>query len=431
MERRYIVGDDGNVILLGGEDSSDDEDSFNYEEDFNATLRAIKENNVGTQRFNQYGDEHYIQNMSDEDWEELGRDIAKNTHLTFICLHDGALNDQKLSFFFSGLTRSSSIKEILLYNNHLSAVGVRSMVPFLQNANNLQRLQLGDNNIQSEGFNLLLRALRDSPIEELQCGRCGIESIEIDIEHFPKRLRTLSLKGNSINSDGCQELAKLLQGGDATMEFLQLENNMIADEGVSILVNALQNNKSLTSLYLQYNGLTEQGEIMLLKLVNDISSIEATLQSNHTLTTCSLAEMDDPMQDHIDDATRINIRHKGNTEAAGREKVIQTQLDSMIRAQLAELQGVTRSVYSEINPLHLPEVLSLIGNHHDEEDLYIALKSSIAALISTVNVKEFLQQQRAYYRAKLDEIEDKIAAIEAAESLAEKGSDIRSGNKKT
>ena len=102
----------------------------------------------------------------------------------------------------------------------------------------------------------------------------------------------------------------------------------------------------------------------------------------------------------------------------------------MKRYELAKLQGVTRSVYSEINPLHLPEVLSLIGNHHDEEDLYIALKSSIAALISTVNVKEFLQQQRAYYRAKLDEIEDKIAAIEAAESLAEKGSDIRSGNKR-
>ena len=102
----------------------------------------------------------------------------------------------------------------------------------------------------------------------------------------------------------------------------------------------------------------------------------------------------------------------------------------MKRYELAKLQGVTRSVYSEINPLHIPEVLSLIGNHHDVEDLYIALKSSIAALISTVNVKEFLHQQRAYYRAKLDEIEDKIAAMEAADGLAEKRRDSSSGNKR-
>ena len=170
---------------------------------------------------------------------------------------------------------------------------------------------------------------------------------------------------------------------------------------------------------------------MLLRLVNDISSIEATLQSNHTLTTCSLAEMNfDPMQDHFDGAIEINTRHKGNPEAASREKVIQTQLHSVIRAQFAELQGVTRSVYSDINPLHLPEVLSLIGQHNGQSELFVALKSSIAALISTVNRKEVLHQQRAYHRAKLDEIEEEIAAMEAAESLAEKGSNLHSGSKR-
>ena len=110
--------------------------------------------------------------------------------------------------------------------------------------------------------------------------------------------------------------------------------------------------------------------------------------------------------------------------------MIQTQLNSVKRAEFVELQGVTSSVFSEIDPLHLPEVLSLIGRHHDQRDLYVALKSSIAALISTVNVKEFLNQQRAYYRAKLDEIEDKIAAMEAADVLAEKRRDSSSGNKR-
>ena len=37
--------------------------------------------------------------------------------------------------------------------------GVQSMVPFLQNANNLTSLDLDENIIQSEGFNFLFRAL--------------------------------------------------------------------------------------------------------------------------------------------------------------------------------------------------------------------------------------------------------------------------------
>ena len=49
-------------------------------------------------------------------------------------------------------------------------------------------------------------------------------------------------------------------------------------------------------------------------------------------------------------------------EAAGREKVIQTQLHSERRAKLVEIQRVqSQSLYGEINPLHLPEILSLVG----------------------------------------------------------------------
>ena len=63
------------------------------------------------------------------------------------------------------------------------------------------------------------------------------------------------------------------------------------------------------------------------------------------------------------------------------------------RAELAELQGVRHSVYSEINPLHLPEVLSLVGLNYGQGELFVALKSSIAGVLSTVNRKECLKQR--------------------------------------
>ena len=111
--------------------------------------------------------------------------------------------------------------------------------------------------------------------------------------------------------------------------------------------------------------------------------------------------------------------------------MIQTQLNSAIRAELADLLGVHHSLYSEINPLHLPEVLSLIGRHHGQGELYVASKSSIAGVVSTVNRKQCLQQQRAYHKAKLEAIEAEIAAIEAADGdVTQVASESRSSKRR-
>ena len=82
-----------------------------------------------------------------------------------------------------------------------------------------------------------------------------------------------------------------------------------------------------------------------------------------------------------------------------------SQLNSIIRAELAGLQGVSQSLYSEIDPLHLPEVLALVCRYHGQGELYVALKSSIAVagVISTVNRKQCLQQQRAHHEAVIAE----------------------------
>ena len=382
------------------------------------------------------GDEEHIQNMTDADWEQLGRDVANNTHLRRLTLTNRALSDHRMSSMFRGLLEGGSIVMMELHDNRLSAAGIQSMVPFLQNANNLTFLDLDENNIQSEGFNMLFRALRDSPIETLNCNYCGIESIEIHSEHIPKHLAYLFLMNNFIKADGCRDLAKLLLGSDSSLECLHLAYNKIDDDGVEILVDALQSkNTALTSLkHLNLtgnHGISKKGQIIALKLVNDISSIKATFQSNHALHELSvqLSDSDAQIQDHIDNAIEINSN--SNPEAAGREKVIQTQLNSDTRSKLAEIQGVSQSLYSEINPLHLPEVLVLVSRHHGQGELFIALKSSIAGVISTVNRKECLKQQRAVLKARLEAIEAEIASIEAAEEqIVDIGREAPSNNKR-
>ena len=156
--------------------------------------------------------------------------------------------------------------------------------------------------------------------------------------------------------------------------------------------------------------------------MNDVSSIEASLQPNHTLGCLYVKDFYEGIQPYIDMATITNRKNTYNPGTAGREKVIETHLDSKIRAELAKLQGVDHSVYSEINPPHLPEVLALIGERRWQRELYAAVSSSIMTLLSTVNRKKCIQQQREYHaaiiaehRAKVEELDAELAAIEALE----------------
>ena len=397
-------------------DSDDSNDSLN-EENWSNALQRIRENDALTKKLFAWGRVSFIHDIDDREWEQLGRDISNNSHMKRVEFFDDALNDHKMSFLFRGLTRSSSITNMDLVENGLSVGGVRCMVPFLQNANNLHSLNLRGNNLQSEGFNLLFRALSDNPIEKLFCNDCGIESIEINSEHIPRNLKMLRLADNSIDADGCCELVKLLQGGDSILNSLNLRNNKIDDEGVAILVDALKNNTSLGELILEKNtSMSIQGRIKLLKLVNDVSSIKATLRSNHTLKHLWVGPYNEEkqIQTLISIATHINS-DESSPEAAGREKVIWTQLNTETRAKLAELQGVSQSLYSEIDPLHLPEVLSLVGHHHGHEELYLALKASIAGALSTVNRKECILQRRDYLLAEVAKLDAELAAIGAAE----------------
>eukprot|EP00985_Skeletonema_marinoi_P021047 scaffold12694_cov141-Skeletonema_marinoi.AAC.5 len=422
---------DGNDALY---EEEDDEEWF-------ADLEGIKENNPETTELEGGGDYYYVQDMADDGWEELGQDIASTTHLKEILLNEGTLNDRKISCLFRRLTRSSSIREISFCDNGLSAVGIRSMVPFLQNANNLTYLNLNNNNFQSEGFNLLFRALCDSPIEKLSCVSCGIDSVQIDSICMPRNLRSLFLSSISINADGCRGLAKLLQGGDAALTCLSLRNNQIDDEGVQVLAEALRRNTSLVTLMIARgnDGISKNGMTILLKLVNDVSSINATLQSNHTLRNLLVKEINhnefDPhaeIQTHVNIVTMINERYVSDPDAAGRQKVIQTQLNSKTRAVLCRLQGIDRSLYSEIDPLHLPEVLSLIAQRHGQGELYAAVLSSIMTLFSTMNREKCIQQEREYHAAKaaehiakVEELDKELATIKEA-IKEEAGAAVRS-----
>lgn len=453
---------DGGFLDFFHGDSDDDSESVDdainendYEIIREGELHLVSENiQDKTTLFVKTAADSIPESWAEQNWEALGRDIMDNEHLLDLYFtlsinyiegsaHSGVLSDENMISIFKGLTRSNTIRSLKLCRNRFGVRGIQAMVPFLMNSSNLGSLNLSRNNIQSEGFNNVFRALRDSPIVMLSCGWCGVENLEIDSDHIPKRLQYVSLVGNNINSEGCRELTKLLLKEDGIVEMLGLKENNIDDEGVEILVDALRENTSLKVITLDANeGITMKGKSLMLKLVNDISSIDATLQSNHTLTTFGQSFVEgidfvgmfgNNSPNHlihreINIALQTNITSQTETDiaaAAGRKKVISTQLSSRERTLLCHLQDVdvcNEALFSEINPLHLPEVLALVGRYHGQSELYVALVSSIAGLFSTINRKKFLQERVEYHlsiikdhAATVETLRNEITAIEEAE----------------
>jgi len=155
------------------DDDDDDVDSMvertNGYQRAREIFRRLKENDPTLTGVGSGSVADYVCSITD--WEQLGEIIAGNSQIKVLdfwsdrSFHDGCTDEQKMVSCFRGLTKSNSINRLYLCSNGLSAVGMRSMVPFLQNANNLKMLDLQDNHVQSEGFYMLIRALQNSPID--------------------------------------------------------------------------------------------------------------------------------------------------------------------------------------------------------------------------------------------------------------------------
>ena len=379
--------------------------------------------------------------FTDLAWELLGGYIANNDHLDYIDLSVCGLTDSKISLLFQGLANGSPLKELDLSHNNLGVDGVRRMVPFLESARNLRELCLSDNrDTNTECFRLLIKALHAGGgyIQELRLWDGKIEDIT-SLEHYPlphlkvlylsknnihslptslenyTNLEELHLSNNQIGNEGCRSIAKLLQKEGTHLNLLNLYSNDLGDEDAETLADSLKYNTSLTDIHLEGNDIKEKGHRAFLKLVNDVSSIERTYNSNHTLKTLSLPRSTDAaiqeFKTHIESAMGIN---KYEERSHGRAKVIEAQLNSKNRKELSHLQGIDYSqgsIFTEIEPILLPEVFALMGERYGQDELYEMLITAAPDLVSIVNIKGVIKQTNAEKLARIAALEAEAAAI--------------------
>ena len=353
---------------------------------FTRHIHEIKHNNPNVNLFVLSGDN--TPRLSELAWELLGHYIANNAHLSVMKLVNCNLTDEKMLLLFQGLIRSDSI-DAINFSSRWTAKEVtaspivQSMSPFLQNSPQLSIITFANIGINSQGFESLIKALSGGPIEELVLCRCDITDISalnlssVTLPHLKK----ITLNRNSIGREGIVELSNILQQERITLTKLHLHSTDIDDEDLEILANSLKRNTTLTNLCLTGNKITDIGYRTILKLLNDVSSIENTYNSNHTLLDLFLSNgaswnnNDTPtmkkINRHIESAIKLNRQY--NDVQTGKAKVIQTQLNSANKMELAKVQGITYSYYSlffEVDPVVLPEVLALVDGNCKHSELF-------------------------------------------------------------
>jgi len=421
-------------------------------------INGIKNNDaIYTDRFNNQGLNNFkllsdnAVHFTDLSWRLFGRYIASNTNLSRVDLIECGITDEKMASLFYELTYSASLKHLDLSGNSFGIGGLRSMVPFL-NDTNLSKLDFHrNNNFDSNCFELVVQTLHGRPSESrhfegLFISSCNITNISVLDTYTIPHMRRLELKGNSIGREGCTILANMLQREDTSLIYLGLNRSSIDNEGAEILAAALKHNTKLQTLDLRENYIGKRGYRALLKSVVDLSSIENTYNSNHTLkdlklhpsrqgvgnSTSQLVLSSCIMLRSINSALQLNNRHH-SSHSAGRAKVIKYQLNSKLRRKYCDLQGIeysASSIFADIEPTLLPRILALIGSSHEQSEFYTSLIHTAPDLLSCVDTSGMMKDEMAKNSLQMAELTRQLAALSAKnDQFSRRLSERESGDK--
>lgn len=365
------------------------------------TLSSLMELKSNSPELTEYFLPHeYVSDFNDFGWHLLGNYIGSNAHLFRIGMGGVELTEGILSSLAEGFEsrKNNSVLDIDFSCTNLGVNELIWLAKMLKGFSKIDTLIFSGNSmIKSEELDIIMSTMAPPTLREIHFDGCGIERVDVDL---PILLHNLALCSNSITTAGCGDLARLLRRNDCTLKALLLTDNDIDNQGASKLANALCTNKHLSLLDLSCNPkITEEGHKSFLSAVNDISSIQNTLASNHTLTKVVFGDnfegiddngdilivnvaIDSASLSHLNDALEINAIHS-RREEAGRKKVINTQLDIHRRDELSRLQGLNEPSLFPDCPIHLlPEILSLIGTNHGLSEMYPVVNAFISTLMS-------------------------------------------------
>jgi len=264
---------------------------------YNTVLR-IEQNSPLITQLNVYDDTPFTV----EDWIRLGRAVGGNTNIVELRLRfftDGADDDpirstEVQNAFCAGLARNRSIQKFQSNNIHYTSEQIGIMRPFFSHNASLTRIKFDGSELEPGAIGVLTEAIkkRGGNVKTIRsfeyrsdAGSPRQVAAIVDLAKTCSHLTNLTLSGfiSGFDLTSCQAIASFLAGNNCMLRKLDLYQNRIRDDGCMVIAESLRTNKRLRWLSVGMNNITSDGFASFIPAVYDTSSIDSTLNSNHTL----------------------------------------------------------------------------------------------------------------------------------------------------
>ena len=262
--------------------------------------------------------------------------------------------DEEALLLAENLTVNSTLKVLHIGDARFGSSGWRAIFTGLQTASALEKLVISGvtRGINDSHMPILWEVIRMGSLKELV------------FDSYP-----CTINPTSISAQGLQTIAYMLESPNCKLEKLHLRGEYsFNDDVITVFVRRLANNTCLKELGIssskppgsigRKSNITMRGWEALSTLLCDMSSIDNTYSSNHTLSVSvhgQLASMS------LQDLSSIN---KNNSISdAARKKIIMYQFNTSEDGTLSN--GM--QVISQMDLVVLPQVIAWAGRKHDNE----------------------------------------------------------------
>ena len=196
--------------------------------------------------------------------------------------------DQKVAKLLLHAFKTAPLKILALRENGLGSEGIEFAVNALEMSTTLACLSIYDNVIEAKNDAIsLVRAVRNHPkLVALYLNNCGLGRNESVLEALVPLLDTglgwVCLESNEIGSHGASLISNCLASNPDKMVRLHLDDNLLNDDDAKMFAASMGTNDKLQALQLSGNHITQVGRDALHLAVNNLSSLNALHDSNHT-----------------------------------------------------------------------------------------------------------------------------------------------------
>eukprot|EP00667_Euglena_gracilis_P008613 EG_transcript_8732 len=204
--------------------------------------------------------------------------VINMANLTDLSLADVLLDADGVRVLSEAVMHTPTLEHLNLAMNYFPWEAGIYLGEMLSINKRLKRLDVSSNRLQGEGVAELLcaAALGNTALASLNLSRNFCQGID-HIAGLPSHLTILNVSVNNLNVPGAVKLSYLLHDPACKLQLLYLQQNLIGDNGVCVIADALNDNVQLQLLDLSKNCVTIEGVMYLVAML----TVNTTLRRLH------------------------------------------------------------------------------------------------------------------------------------------------------